>query len=105
MFRVRTVNDVDEFVGVLGDPEDYADSVSGLWDSGESRPGWCFLLKDDSAQVGRVGFRVSPTVSDPSRLGSLPAEELFVYGLHLRWEKRLLAGWSSSDRRGGYGHF
>lgn len=86
MFRVRTVNDVNEFVGVPGDPEDYADSVSGLWDSGDSRPGWCFLLEDGPAKVGRIGFRVAPTVSDQSRLGSLPAEELFVYGLHLRWE-------------------
>lgn len=86
MFRVRTVNNVDEFVCAPGDPEDYADSVSGLWDTGESRPDWCFLLEDGHAKVGRIGFRVAPTVSDPSRLGSLPADELFVYGLHLRWE-------------------
>ncbi len=86
MFRVRTVNDVDEFVGVPGDPENYTDSVSGLWDSGESQPDWCFLLENGPAKVGRVGFRVAPTVSDPSRRGALPAEELFVYGLHLQWE-------------------
>jgi len=86
MFRVRTVNDVDEFVGVPGDPEGYSDTVKGLWDSGESRPDWCFLIEDGPTTIGRVGFRVAPTVSDPSRLGSLPAEELFAYGLHLPWE-------------------
>jgi RimJ/RimL family protein N-acetyltransferase len=86
MLRVRTVNDVDEFVGVPGDPEGYTDTVNGLWTSGESQPDWCFLIEDGHTKVGRVGFRVSPTVSDPSWLGSLPAEELFVYGLHLPWE-------------------
>lgn len=86
MFRVRTVNDVEEFVGMPGDPEDYAELVAGLWDSGGSRPGWCFLLEDGSATVGRVGFRVAPTVSNPAWLGSLPPEELFMYGLYLPWE-------------------
>lgn len=86
MFRVRSVNDVDEFVGVPGDPEDYTDTVEGLWASGESRPDWCFLIEDGHTTVGRIGFLVSPTVSDPSWLGSLPAEELFIYGLRLPWE-------------------
>jgi hypothetical protein len=86
MFRVRTVNDVDEFVGVPGDPDGYTDTVKGLWDSGESQPDWCFLIEDGPTNLGRVGFRVSPTVSDPSLQGSLPAQELFVYGLHLQWE-------------------
>lgn len=86
MFRVRTVSDVDEFVGVPGDPEDYDALVSGLWDSGASRPEWCFLLEDDFTKVGRIGFRVAPTVSNPAWSGSLPLQELFVYGLHLPWE-------------------
>ena len=86
MLRVRTVSDIDEFAGVPGDPGDYADSVGRLWHSGESRPEWCFLIEDGPSRIGRVGFRVAPTVSDPSRLGSLPASELFVFGLHLPWE-------------------
>lgn len=86
MFRVRIVNGVEEFVGVPGDPEDYGALVSGLWDSGGSRPEWCFLLEDGSTKVGRIGFRVAPTVSDPAWLGSLPPEELFVFGLHLPWD-------------------
>ena len=86
MLRVRTVDGVDQFVGVPGDPEHYADAVSGLWESAESRPEWCFVLEDGHDTVGRIGFRVTPTVADPSRLGSLPADELFVYGLHLPWD-------------------
>ena len=86
MLRVRTVNDVDEFVGAPGDPEGYAETVTSLWDSGESGPQRCFVLEDGPARVGRIGFRVAPTVSDRALLGSLPPEELFVYGLHLPWE-------------------
>lgn len=86
MFRVRTVTDVEDFVGLPGDPEDYAEVVSGLWDSGGSRPEWCFLIEDGSTKVGRIGFRVEPTVSDLAWVGSLPPEELFVYGLDLPWE-------------------
>jgi ribosomal protein S18 acetylase RimI-like enzyme len=90
MFRVRTAGDVEDFVGLPGDPEDYAELVSGLWDSGASRPEWCFLLEDGSTRVGRIGFRVAPTVSDPAWLGSLPPQELFVYGLHLPWESEYM---------------
>jgi GNAT superfamily N-acetyltransferase len=86
MFRVRTVSGVEEFVGFPGDPEDYAALVSGLWESGSSRPEWCFLIEDGSTRVGRIGFLVEPTVSDPAWLGSLPPEELFAYGLDLPWE-------------------
>lgn len=64
MFRVRTVDDVDEFVGVPGDPEDYAALVSGLWDSGGSRLEWCFFLGDGFTMVGRIGFRVAPPFSN-----------------------------------------
>lgn len=75
MFRVRTVRDADEFVGVPGDPEDYDDLLSGLWDSGASRPEWCFLLEDDSTKAvtarggrrdSRVRMRVQPR--DPRRI-------------------------------------
>ncbi len=98
MLRVRTVNDVDEFVGAPGDPDGYAATVSGLWESGESRPDWSFVLEDGGTRVGRIGFRVAPTVTDPAWLGSLPPHELFVFGLHLPWDddyldagRRLLA--------------
>jgi ribosomal protein S18 acetylase RimI-like enzyme len=86
MLRVRTVRNLDEFAGAPGDPDNYADTVGSLWESGESKPGWCFLLEDGGEQLGRIGFRVAPTTSDPRWLGSLPPEELFAFGLHLPWE-------------------
>lgn len=84
--RVRPVRNVDDFVGLPGDSEDYADAITGLWESGESRPAWCFLLEDEEGRVGRIGYRVAPTTSDPSWLGSLPPFELSTFGLQLPWE-------------------
>jgi len=86
MLRVRSVRDLTDFVGVPGDPDDYSDQVRSLWDSGASRSEWCFILEEDGAPIGRIGLGVSPTVSDPVWLGSLPSDELFVFGLHLPWE-------------------
>lgn len=47
MIRVRTVNNLDDFIGVPGDPDGYSDTVRDLWDTGKSKPEWCFLLEDD----------------------------------------------------------
>ena len=90
MFRVRTVDDVNDFVGAPGDPEDYSQTVTDLWASEESGPKWCFLLEDGPTPIGRVGLRVAPTVSDPAWLGSLPPREMFIYGLSLPWEEEYL---------------
>lgn len=85
MLRVCTVRNLEEFVGPP-DPDNYADRLGRLWESGESKPSWCFLLEEGGEQLGRIGFRVEPTTSDPRWLGSLPPEELFAFGLHLPWE-------------------
>lgn len=85
MLRVRAVDHVDEFVGLPGDPEGYAQAVTELWDSGASKPGWCFVLEDDAMRVGRVGFRVAPTTTDPRWLGALPPLESFLFGLYVPW--------------------
>lgn len=90
MLRARTVDDVDDFVGAPGDPAGYADTVTNLWESGESGPHRCFVLEDGPTRLGRIGFRVTPTVSDPAWLGSLPPEELSVFGLHLPWDEEYL---------------
>jgi hypothetical protein len=37
------------------------------------------------ARVGRVGYRVEPTVTNPAWLGTLPPAELFLFGLWLPW--------------------
>ena len=52
-----------------------------------SASGWCFVAEDESgARVGRVGYRVEPTVTNPAWLGTLPPAELFAFGLWLPWE-------------------
>jgi RimJ/RimL family protein N-acetyltransferase len=84
--RVRGVDSVEEFVGLPDDAEDYADMVTEMWESGESRPDWCFLFEDGTDVVGRVGFLVTPTTTDPAWLGTLPPEELFAFGLELPWD-------------------
>lgn len=98
MLRVRTVDNIDDFVGAPDDPDDYRDLVGGMWESGASRPEWCFVAEDGPTRVGRIGFRTSPTVSNPAWAGSLPSDELFAYGLELPWDgdfvgpgKRLIA--------------
>jgi len=85
MLRVRTVTDITDSLGFPGDPDNYLDIVHGDWDAGLSKPGWCFLLEDGEVRLGRLGFIVSPTTSDPHWLGSLPPFELSIYGLELPW--------------------
>lgn len=90
MLRVRNPENVTDFVGP-GGPDDYTATVAELWASGASRPEWCFVLEDGSGQVGRVGFRISPTTSDPRWLGSLPPDELSLFGLELPWDDGYLS--------------
>jgi GNAT superfamily N-acetyltransferase len=90
MLRVRTVTDINDFLGFPGDPENYADIVKDDWESGESKRGWCLLLEDGDERIGRVGFLVTPTTSDPRWLGSLPPTELSIYGLELPWDGNYL---------------
>ncbi|MEN8238551.1 MAG: GNAT family N-acetyltransferase [Actinomycetota bacterium] len=86
MLRVRTVKDIDDFLGAPDDPDGYADEIAQVWESGASRPDWCFVAEDRGSLIGRVGFLVEPTTSDPAWLGSLPSHELHPFGLHLDWE-------------------
>ena len=83
MFRVRAVSDVNSFVGMPGVTRDVERMVARAWESGESRPEWCFVVEGQTGPVGRIGFRVVDTVSDPSRLGSLPPQEMIAFALHL----------------------
>ena len=86
--RIRTAGDAADFSGAPGDPDDLGEQVAALWVAGASRPEWCFVAEDESgARVGRVGYRVEPTVTDPAWRGTLPPAELFVFGLWLPWEQ------------------
>lgn len=85
MLLVRTVHDATDFAGSSGDAPDYADTVAGMWEDGDSRPEWCFVICDGPDRIGRIGYTVEPTTSDPSWLGVLPPTELTVFGLELPW--------------------
>ena len=75
-----------DFSGAPGDPDDLREQVAAMWVAGASRPEWCFVAEDESgARVGRVGYRVEPTVTNPAWLGTLPPAELFPFGLWLPW--------------------
>ena len=63
--RIGTAGDPADFTGAPGDPDDLGEQVAALWVAGASRPEWCFVAKDESgARVGRVGYRVEPTVTN-----------------------------------------
>jgi len=85
--RIRTAGDPLDFSGAPGDPDDLREQVAAMWVAGASRPEWCFVAEDESgARVGRVGYRVEPTVTSPAWLGTLPPAELFPFGLWLPWQ-------------------
>ena len=85
MLRVRTTHDAADFVGAPDDPSTYVDQISNEFAEGSSRPDWCFVVEDNAHRVGRIGFRIEPTMSDPAWLGTLPGSELSTFGLHLPW--------------------
>src|SRR4029077_470309 len=85
--RIRTAGDPADFSGAPGDPDDLGERVAAMWVAGPSRPECCFVAEDESgARVGRVGYRVEPTVTNPAGLGTLPPAELFPFGLWLPWQ-------------------
>ena len=85
MIRVRTAHDAADFVGAPNDPSTYMDQISNEFATGSSRPEWCFIVEDDGHRVGRIGFRVEPTMSNTAWLGTLPEYELFTFGVDLPW--------------------
>jgi len=91
MLRVHTVKDAADFVGGPRDPHDYTDQIGRLFAEGVSRPEWCFVIEDDWNRVGRIGFEVQPTMSNPTWLGALPEYELSAFGLNLPWRGDFLA--------------
>ena len=86
MLRVRTINDAADFIGAPGDPRDYTDQITHMFDDGSSRPEWCFVVEDGKDYVGRIGFQIHPTMSNPIWLDTLPENELSAFGLDLPWK-------------------
>ena len=85
MLRVRTAHDAADFVGAPDDPPNYTDHITHMFSDGSSQPEWCFVIEDGHQRLGRIGFRVEPTMSDPAWLGTLPEFELSTFGTHLPW--------------------
>lgn len=61
------------FANVTSKDSDYVQIVQNLWETGQSRPEWCFVIEDAGQIVGRVGFWSSPENLKVIR----------VFGLHL----------------------
>jgi RimJ/RimL family protein N-acetyltransferase len=78
--NLRTARSVQDFVG----PEGETETVAGMWESGESRPEWSFILEDGGHRLGRIAYRVEDTCQ-PEFLGDLPPRELYVYGWEMSW--------------------
>jgi ribosomal protein S18 acetylase RimI-like enzyme len=57
-------------------PEGLAKAIKEMWDSGESRPAWCFIAEQVGKAVGRVGY----TGDD------LTPHELGMMALHVPWD-------------------
>ena len=86
---IRSVTDAADFTLDPTDP--YTDDVSALFEDGASDPSLCFVLEDSDSRLGRVGFRTSPTTTNPDWLGNLPPTELFAFGLDLPLDDPSLA--------------
>jgi RimJ/RimL family protein N-acetyltransferase len=82
MLQVRAARSVDD-LSLAGGDDDLRPFVEEAWADGSSRPGWCFVVERDGEVVGRVGFTLEPSTSDPAWLGTLPPTELHAFGL--RW--------------------
>ena len=81
MIEVRSVEHADEFTVAPGEAPDYRENVARYWDDGEGRPAWTFVGLHAGRPVARVGYLVNDTVSNPTWLGTLPPQELTVFGL------------------------
>ena len=93
--EIRNVS-VDDFVGWPDDPPDYDAHLRSLIEKGQSRQGWLHLLYERDTPVARIGYRLTPTVSRPERLGQLPSHELYAIARegtqHIERFRALIAG-------------
>jgi RimJ/RimL family protein N-acetyltransferase len=76
---IRSVARVEDFVAPDDDPNDLG-WVEELWEDGTSRPEWTFVATDAGSTVGRAGFVVTPSVTDPAWVGLLPPSEMTLFG-------------------------
>ena len=76
---IRSVERVEDFAAPDDDPDDLG-WVKEMWEDGSSRPEWTFVATAAGATVGRAGFVVTPSVTNPAWVGSLPPLEMTLFG-------------------------
>ena len=58
--RPISPQELPQFAKLTDRPESvdsFSTMLQGMWDSGESKPDWCFIIRnDDGSAVGRIGF-------------------------------------------------
>ncbi|MCK4528321.1 GNAT family N-acetyltransferase [candidate division WOR-3 bacterium] len=74
--RSITRDEIDKFADVVEKSGEFKDTLTSLWESGESSPEWCFVAEERGAFIARVSYWVF--LSNPG--------EIHMLGLHLPWE-------------------
>ena len=78
---VRSIqpDEIDLFASITDRPnsaENFANMIRSMWESGESKPEWCFIGEQNGEPVGRIGFMVHDGLPDA----------VAILGLTLPWE-------------------
>ena len=89
MFRVRSVDSIGDFL-LPDDTGDFGAFVDLAVAEGETNLDWCFVIEDRDHPVGRLGFTLEPSTSDPDWLGTLPPTELHPFGLQWTGQPEVL---------------
>jgi RimJ/RimL family protein N-acetyltransferase len=63
-------DEVELFTSVKGGSH-FTEVVNSLWENNQSRPEWCFVIKDREQVIGRIGFWADSGVTDTVRVFGL----------------------------------
>jgi len=76
--RNITAKELDLFVSLSRNPNQFKKIVQGLWQKNLSTPQSCFILEENNKIIGRVGYWF------PSK----DSESAMIFGLELPWENK-----------------
>jgi len=88
MITIRSISsaELEAWAHISDRPDRFLErGIRSRWDSGSSRPEWCFLAEQGDRTVGRLAFAADPTAS------ILPDLEFKILGLWLDWDREPLA--------------
>jgi len=74
--RSITRDEIDKFTSLVDKSGEFKDTLTSLWESGESSPEWCFVAEEKGEFIARVSYWVFS--SNPG--------EIHMLGLHLPWD-------------------